>query len=129
LIELNSHIAAVAYENDEGEGGWVRVKATDLSLTRLYRGQLMSNEELQTLKDSVGSLISVNSFVSTSINRQLALSFLESSPISDDLQGVLLEIDADPPLNGIKPFANITSFSYFPGEDEVLMMLEFGSSI
>ncbi|CAF1200358.1 unnamed protein product [Didymodactylos carnosus] len=92
------------------------------SSVRLYHDQLISNEELQTPKDSIGQLISVNSFLSTSISRQLALSFLELSTISDDLQRVLFEIDADPRLSGIKQFANITSFSYFPGEDEVLMM-------
>ncbi|CAF1332663.1 unnamed protein product [Rotaria sordida] len=91
----------------------------------LYRGQLMSNEELQTLKSSIGQLISMNSFLSTSTNRQLAISFLQSSSstVSDDLQQVLFKIEADPQLKGIKPFANITSLSYFPGEDEVLMML------
>lgn len=35
---------------------------------------------------------------------------------------MLFEIDADPRLEGIKPFAHITSFSYFSGEDEVLFM-------
>jgi tetratricopeptide (TPR) repeat protein len=84
---------------------------------------LISNEELQILRNSIGQLISVNSFLSTSTNRQLALFFLESSMASDDLKRVLFEIDADPKLNNTKPFANITSFSYFPNEEEVLMML------
>lgn len=89
------------------------------SLIRLYRGQLISNEELKILKNSIGQLISINSFLSTSTNRQLALSFLQSSTSTDDLQRILFEIDADPRVNENKPFANITSFSYFPGEDDV----------
>lgn len=93
------------------------------SPVRLYRGQLISKDELQTLKDSIGQYISMNSFLSTSTNRQLAVSFLESSVTSDDLQQVLFEIDTDPRLKRTKPFATITSFSYFPAEDEVLMML------
>ena len=93
------------------------------SIVRLYRGQLIVNEELQTLKNSLGQLISINSFLSTSTNRQLALSFLQSATKTDDLQRILFEIDADPRVNETKPFANITSFSFFPGEDEVLMML------
>ncbi|CAF4691318.1 unnamed protein product [Rotaria sp. Silwood2] len=36
---------------------------------RVYRGQLMPNEELKILKDSIGYFISMNSFLSTSINR------------------------------------------------------------
>ena len=91
---------------------------------QLYRGQIIAKTELNALKNSIGQLISVNSFLSTSTNRKLALSFLQSSSVSsDDFEKILFEIQADPETNESKPFANITSFSYFPGEDEVLMML------
>ncbi|CAF2942188.1 unnamed protein product [Rotaria sp. Silwood2] len=90
---------------------------------RVYRGQLMPNEELKILKDSIGHFISMNSFLSTSIERKQALEFLNATTISDDLQCVLITIDADPRLDGVKPFANITTHSYFPDEKEVLMML------
>ncbi|CAF5167788.1 unnamed protein product, partial [Rotaria magnacalcarata] len=42
------------------------------SLVRVYRGQLMSTDELDQLKMSLGEYISVNSFFSTSLNRQQA---------------------------------------------------------
>ena len=42
---------------------------------------------------------------------------------SDNIEQVLFEIDADPQLDNIKPFSNITSFSYFPNEEEVLFMI------
>lgn len=90
---------------------------------RIYRGQLMSSEELQALKDSIGQLISMNSFISTSADRRLALSFLYSSTKSDTVERVLFEIDANPHLDGIKPFADISSLSYFPAESEILLML------
>ncbi|CAM4837065.1 unnamed protein product [Rotaria magnacalcarata] len=90
---------------------------------RVYRGQLVSNDELQTLKASLGQFISMNSFLSTSLDRRLALSFLTSSPVTGDLQRILFEIDLDPTLAGIKPFANITSNSFFADEQEVLIML------
>ena len=90
---------------------------------RVYRGQLMSKEELDVLKTAVGQLISMNSFVSTSIDRRSAVSFLYSSSSSEGTRKVLFEIDADPRIENIRPFANITSLSYFPGEDEVLFML------
>jgi tetratricopeptide (TPR) repeat protein len=93
------------------------------SQIHVYRGQLMSNEEIQSLKDSIGEFISFNSFLSTSVDRKQALHFLSASDVSGDLQRVLFEIDADPRIDGVKPFANITSFSYFPREVEVLMML------
>lgn len=90
---------------------------------RVYRGQLISKKELDALKTSIGNLISIHSFISTSVDRRSALSFLYSSTPSDNFERVLFEIDANPLLDGIKPFADITSFSYFPGESEVLFML------
>ena len=90
---------------------------------RLYRGQLMSQEELDILRNSIGELISMNSLLSTSISRPTALFFLGQFNAADDLQRVLFEIDADPRRGGFKPFANITSLSYFSEEREVLVML------
>ena len=55
-------------------------------LIRVHRGELMSNEEFKPLKDFVGQLISMNSFLSTSMDRELAFSFLCSSTASDSLQ-------------------------------------------
>jgi tetratricopeptide (TPR) repeat protein len=48
--------------------------------------------------------------------------FTDSS-ISDDLERVFFEIEANPHLDNAKPFSNITSHSYFPNEEEVLFML------
>ncbi|CAF1122140.1 unnamed protein product [Adineta steineri] len=89
---------------------------------RVYRGQLMSSDELNILKKSQNKLISINSFLSTSCNRQIALFFLGSSPYNDTYERVLFEIDADPSKDGVKPFADLSKFSYFP-EGEFLMTL------
>ncbi|CAF2851206.1 unnamed protein product [Rotaria sp. Silwood2] len=89
----------------------------------VYRGQVISKDELETLKACMGQFISMNSFLSTSLDRRLALSFLSSSTSSCDLQRILFEIDLDPTLIGIKPFADITSNSFFTNEQEVLIML------
>lgn len=90
---------------------------------RVYRGQLIALKELEGLKRSVGQLISMNSFLSTSIDRRAALSFLLSSSVSGDLQRILFEIDLDPALAVNRPFANITEHSFFAQEQEVLVML------
>jgi tetratricopeptide (TPR) repeat protein len=89
----------------------------------VYRGQLMSTNEVEVLKKSVGEFISINSFLSTSLNRTLALFFNTDSNVSNDLERVFFEIEADPQLENIKPFSNITSQSYFPNEEEVLFMI------
>ena len=86
---------------------------------RVYRGQLMSSDELKQLKHSTGQLMAVNSFLSTSLDREVTRSFLQ--PVTG-LERVLFEIDADPKLVRKKPFANIREFSFFKEEEEILFM-------
>ncbi|CAF4627080.1 unnamed protein product, partial [Rotaria sp. Silwood2] len=94
------------------------------SSIRVYRGQLILNDELNTLRNSIGELVSMNTFLSTSVDRDLALFFLGSSEeLDNDLQRVLFEIDANPQINGTKPFADITRHSFMMDEQEVLFML------
>lgn len=87
---------------------------------RVYRGQLMTKKELAVLQGSVDKFISINSFFSTSFNRELALLFVRNV---EDCERVLFQIDASPQSNGDKPFANIAQLSSFPDESEVLFML------
>ena len=90
--------------------------------TRVYRGQLMSKQELKILQQSEGQFISMNSFLSTSLDRQTSLSFVSSN--YDDFHAVLFEIYIDPCLSyRVKPFANITSKSHFINEQEILFMI------
>jgi len=93
------------------------------SSIRVYRGQVMSIDELNTLQQSINNLISINSFFSTSINRHKAVGFLNSSTITSDLCRVLFIIDADPRLVKSKSFADISSLSAFSNECEVLFMM------
>ncbi|CAF1289559.1 unnamed protein product [Rotaria magnacalcarata] len=89
----------------------------------VYRAQLMSKDELQRLKNSIGKLISINSFLSTTLHRETALFYFTESSTPDNLQEVLFEIIIDPQLNDVKTFANITKHSYFSEEEEVLITL------
>jgi len=90
---------------------------------RVFRGQVMSIDELNTLRQSINNFISINSFFSTSTNPDKALSFLNSSIITNDLCRILFVIHADPRLVKSKPFADISSLSYFSNECEVLFMM------
>ncbi|CAM4930260.1 unnamed protein product [Rotaria socialis] len=89
----------------------------------VYRSQMISSDELKTLKKSCGQLISVNSFFSTSTEYQKALSFLNVSNDTNNFEPILFEIDADPKNITSKPFADIRACSYFQDESEVLFML------
>ena len=90
---------------------------------RVYRGQLISNEEIQLLRESAGQLISFNAFLSTSKQREVALFYLGDLTTPNEFQKVLFEIDLDPRIDGVKPFADISVLSQFPSDQEVLIML------
>jgi tetratricopeptide (TPR) repeat protein len=93
------------------------------SPVRVYRGQVMSAEEINNLRNYVGNIISINSFFSTSVSRQKSMLFLNQIGVSNDLHRVLFEIDADPRLMSSKPFANISKYSDYSNEQEILFMI------
>ncbi|CAF1178735.1 unnamed protein product [Didymodactylos carnosus] len=90
----------------------------------VYRGQAISIDELNHMKTSIGELISMSSFFSTSLQRETAVSFLRLANLTDLLQLVLFEIKADRRIKA-KPFANITQLSFFQDEQEICFC--FGS--
>ncbi|CAF1368927.1 unnamed protein product [Adineta steineri] len=93
------------------------------SRIRVYRGQVISSDELENLKKSIGQYISVNSFVSTTTDPQQARLFLDVPDSTNKLESVLFDIIADPKVVTTKPFADISKFSDFPGESEILFMI------
>ncbi len=88
----------------------------------VYRSQLMTMEEFSILQKSVGDLISMNSFLSTSLDRAYTLFLLGDSITDDGMKRILFEIEADTRLANSKSFADITTQSYFDTEQEVLFM-------
>lgn len=94
-----------------------------LTSIRVYRGQLMSIGELNQLKNSVGEYISINSFFSTSLNRQTAMKFLNDYSFTNNSYKILFEIDANEKLDSTESFANISSLSFYSNEEEILFML------
>ena len=86
----------------------------------VYRGQNMSSEQVEKLKTNLGGFLSFNNFLSTSLRRQTARSFLVGSEI-----GVLFEIYIDTKIRKF-PFANIEHLSFQQGksnESEVLFSM------
>ncbi|CAF2742817.1 unnamed protein product [Rotaria sp. Silwood2] len=92
------------------------------NIIRVYRGQIIGNDELELMKNSIGEYLSMNSFLSTSRNRSTALHFTGLTSEADNVQQILFEIEIDPHLQ-TKAFADISQISYFQSEDEVLIML------
>lgn len=85
-----------------------------------YRGQYLSDEELVLLEGCIGKMISINSFLSTSARRDVALGFIGDQQVANDLHKVLFEIDAVPRESMSKPFADISDASAHGYEAEVL---------
>ncbi|CAF1482377.1 unnamed protein product [Didymodactylos carnosus] len=88
----------------------------------VYRGQLMSTDELNHMKSNIGELISMNSFLSTTLDRELAREFICCTENNHNYQTVLFEIEIDRSSKR-KPYANITQQSHFDSEEEILFMI------
>jgi hypothetical protein len=88
----------------------------------VYRGSKLAIEEIYKMDSNVGSSIVVNSFLSTTIEKQIALMFIEDSLNNSFIQRVLftIEIDSD---NKTTPFANISRYSNCPEEKEFLFSI------
>ncbi|CAF3594633.1 unnamed protein product [Rotaria socialis] len=81
---------------------------------RVYRSQVISNDELKILKQFLGQLISIDSFFSTSTDYWKALSCLDLSDASGDLERILFEINADPNIvTTVTVFTVTAHFMYF----------------
>ena len=90
---------------------------------KLYRGQMIRKEELDALRSSIGTLISFNSFLSTSRNREVAYMYAGAHSKDGALEKVIFEIVANPTEVGVRPFADVSHTSDFCDEEEILMML------
>ena len=92
----------------------------------LYRGQRITKGELQILRNSVNSLISFNSFLSTSRNIDIAYMYAGCGATNNDpdVEHVIFEINtSDPNQLGKKPFVSVSKMSQFSSEKEILIML------
>ena len=86
----------------------------------VYRGQNMSEDEVDKFKENLGGFLSFNNFLSTSLNERIARHFLPGLYLQ-----VLFEMHIDEKI--VKyPFANIEHLSYQQGknnEGEILFSM------
>jgi tetratricopeptide (TPR) repeat protein len=103
-----------------------QLSATGLSETdechfKVYHGQRISKNELNRLQKSIGGMLSFNSFLSTSKDRNVAVIFAGLS--TDDFIAVIFEINIDRNIRDTKPYADIRQISFISEEEEILFML------
>ncbi len=89
----------------------------------VYRGQAMNVIEFEKLKQSQGGLISFNSFLSTSLDRQVAYMFADSIQLSadDNFVGILFEMEISSLPTSSYPFAALDNISYFLDEEKEIL--------
>lgn len=93
----------------------------------VYRGQLMDNAEFDTkIRNNIDGFFSINSFLSTTQERYLALFYSGSSGFNrtSKEQCVLFEIPIDISINGFS-YADISNESVF-GQDEKEVLFNIG---
>ncbi|CAF1209150.1 unnamed protein product [Adineta ricciae] len=98
-------------------------KQKDDQTWTLYSGFRLHKDELERLKQSVGNLISINSFLSTSRNINVAHIFAGTGIIEDHLARVRLHIEVNPTRLQSVFCADIRRMSQFSQEEEVLFSL------
>jgi tetratricopeptide (TPR) repeat protein len=91
-------------------------------ILQVYRGQAIGLDELEIMQTSVGKYLSMNSFLSTSLQRSTAMEFSYNSELIGDMERILYEISIDP-REKTKAYGDISSISYLEKEHEVLIML------
>ncbi|CAF3374226.1 unnamed protein product, partial [Rotaria sp. Silwood2] len=89
---------------------------------RVYRGQMISSDELKTLEKCRGQFISISSFFSTSTDEKQARGFLNASNAAENVEPVLFEIIADPEVAAKKPFADISHRPNGDGQVWIIQM-------
>ena len=94
-------------------------KKLPTKVIHVYRGQFIAWNEFAVLISSTGKLFSMNSFLSTSLNQDVAKMFLGDST-SSELTPVFFDIEVDPSVISTIPFGDISELSTMRDEKEVL---------
>jgi hypothetical protein len=89
---------------------------------KVYRGKVMTHGEFLKIKESIGKLVITKTFLSTTIDRDVALEFA-GTDLPEDKVGVVFRMIIDTKVNRTKPFAYIASKSCHRDEKEVLISI------
>jgi tetratricopeptide (TPR) repeat protein len=96
---------------------------TEADTLRLYRGKKLCIPVLQQLKDNKGALLSMNGFLSTTYNPEMARKiFAGVGQNRPDYESVLFEFYIDR-TKIIRTYAEIAAYSQYPSEEEVLFSI------
>lgn len=113
IIDLHKQIGLL-YEQQKG--------TRERTPFNVYRGQGMTKVDFHNLTQSKNGLLSFNSFLSTSIKREIAIDFAEHGARRPEHIGLLFVININPMIH-VVPYAHIREHSQYKEEDEVLFSM------
>jgi tetratricopeptide (TPR) repeat protein len=88
----------------------------------VYRGQGLSPTDFDQLQTTQGGLLAFNNFLSTSLDPDVSLDFVQRTISTSDKVGVLFVMKINPSISAT-PFANVKNASSIPGEEEILFSM------
>ena len=96
-------------------------KESEIPAMTLYRGQGMEKSDFDRMRQNEGKLLSMSSFLSTSADRDVAMSFARE--ISNDRKKISVFMEIEVNKDKLVPFANIKELSFYGIEKEWLFSM------
>ena len=123
LYKLRFFITDVYNKLTELHSDFIQANREDFCNLIVYRGQSIATDEFQTIQAAVGNIISINTFLSTTTDKEVAIIYAGNGLERPILESVIFEINVDMAIEESKPYANIQHMSYFHDENEILFCL------
>ncbi|CAF1215661.1 unnamed protein product [Didymodactylos carnosus] len=120
IFQLRYFIKDLYLQLRELHSQYIKSLSQKTKILTVYRGQTITINQLQQLKENISSIIYVNTFLSTTTDKEVALIY--AGVEGSYLVSVLFEINIDTSI-ATKPFANIEDYSYHKDENEILFAL------
>ena len=118
IRHLHQHIKELYQEQQQST-----TNTTTMTPFEVFRGQGLSIEIFDKIKQTKGRLMSFNNFLSTSRDRQISLCFAESAAYQPNTVGTLFIMLIDPNICATSsiPFADVNQVGYYKDlEEEIL---------
>ncbi|CAF1371145.1 unnamed protein product, partial [Rotaria sp. Silwood1] len=96
--------------------------STDKNVFEVYRGQLLPKREFEKLKKNINGFVAMNTFLSTTTHKSIALMFSGNGENRPELESVLFVIKMKQTYL-TEPFADISVASNMIDENEVLFSI------
>ncbi|CAF4593735.1 unnamed protein product [Rotaria sp. Silwood1] len=99
-------------------------KTTAVTTFQVYRGQGLSIQDFEKMKQTKGGLMSFNNFLSTSCNRDISLeNFARPAALDPNSVGILFVMTINPTLcaTSSTPFVKIKNLGFYDGQEEEIL--------